>query len=120
MKANATFQLRVECADDTGLTEKYLKLKDISPKWFERLFGEKKSLPYPFSPVWFKWYFELDSPAKCIIGEAHGYSSSYEQTCNECDRFGWGFGKAFLLRSRTALEDGVNEFIDHWNAKHSR
>ena len=120
MKANTTVQQGVDSADNPAVTEKYLKLKDISPGWFERLFGEKKKLPYPLSPVWFKWYFELDSPAKCIIGEAHGYSSSYEQTCKECDQLGWNFGKSFLLRSRTRLECDVNEFVDHWNAKHLR
>jgi hypothetical protein len=106
--------------DNYLVTEKYLTLKDISPKWFKRLFGKEKSLPFPLSPIWFKWYFELDSPTKCIIGEAHGYSSSYEQSCKECDRLGWSFGNSFLLRSRPRIEHNVKEFVHHWNTKHLR
>ena len=120
MVVNTTVQREVKKANSQVETEKSLTLEDISPKWFERLFGKERRLPVPLSPVWFKWYFELDSPSKCIIGEAHGYSSSYEQTCKECDRLGWSFGKSFILRSRTRLEDDVNEFVHHWNTKHLR
>ena len=112
MIVNSAVQQEVE------LTEKSLTLKEISPKWYERIFGNEKRLPFPLSPVWIKWYFELDSPSRCVIGEAHGYSSSYEQTCKECDRLGWNFGKSFFLRSRSRLEDNVNEFVHHWNTKH--
>jgi hypothetical protein len=108
---------------DTSLQQEVdrpLTLKEISPKWFERLYGKRKRLPFPLTPVWLKWYFELDSPAKCVIGEAHGYSSSYEQTCNECDRLGWSFGKSFFLRSHARLENDVNQFVFHWNTNHSK
>ncbi|MFZ0556795.1 MAG: hypothetical protein WBL68_08185 [Nitrososphaeraceae archaeon] len=108
---------------DTSLqreVDRPLTLKEISPKWFERLYGKRERLPFPLTPVWFKWYFELDSPAKCVIGEAHGYSSSYEQTCKECDRLGWSFGKSFFLRSHARLENDVNQFVLHWNTKHSK
>lgn len=121
MRVTTTVQRQeIDKADNHSVTENYLTLKDISPKWFERLFGKEMSLPFPLSPVWFKWYFDLDSPTKCIVGEAHGYSSSYEQTCKECDRLGWSFGKSFFLRSRARLEDDVSEFIHHWNTKHLR
>ncbi len=120
MIVNTTVQREVKKAINQAEPEKSLTLKDISPQWYERLFGKERPLPVPLSPIWFKWYFELDSPSKCIIGEAHGYTSSYEQTCKECDRLGWSFGKSFILRSRTRLEDDVNEFVHHWNTKHLR
>jgi len=120
MGVNTTVTQEIDKADNRSVTEKSLTLKDISPKWFERLFGKERGFPFPLSPVWLKWYFELDSPAKCVIGEAHGYSSSYEQTCKECDRLGWRFGKSFFLRSRRRLEDDVNEFVHHWNTNHLR
>ena len=118
MRANTTVQREVDGIEKHSLAEKSLTLKDISPKWFERLFSEKKNLPFPLSPSWLKWYFELDSPSKCVIGEAHGYTSSYERTCEECNRIGWSFGKSFIFRSRTRLENDVNEFVHHWNSTH--
>jgi hypothetical protein len=120
MKVNTTVQREVDKAINHPGTDESLTLKDISPKWFERLFGKDRRLPVPLSPIWIRWYFELDSPSKCVIGEAHGYSSSYEQTCKECDRLGWSFGKSFMLRSRKRLEDDVNEFVHHWNTEHLR
>ena len=62
--------------------------------------------------------FQLDSPAKCIIGEAHGYSSKYENECNICDSIGWEFGHFFLMRSRKDFMANVEKFVAHWNEKH--
>ena len=120
MGVNTTVQRETHESEKPSVTEKTLTLKEISPKWFERLFGREKKLPFPLSPVWLKWYFELDSPARCVIGEAYGYTSSYEETCKECDRLGWRFGKSFFLRSRRRLEKDVNEFVLHWNTTHLR
>lgn len=120
MRVNTTLQREVDQTDKQPVTEKSLTLKDISPKWFERLFSKKMNLPFPLSPMWFKWYFELDSPAKCVIGEAHGYTSSYELTCKECNRLGWSFGKSFILRSRPRLENDLRDFVYHWNKTHLR
>lgn len=99
-------------------TEQAHPLQEISPKWSERLFSGR-GLPFPLSPKWVKWYFELDSPSKCVIGEAYGYSSSYENTCKVCDRLGWSFGASFLLRSSVRLAKDANEFTVHWNKKHA-
>ena len=55
--------------------QKTITLGDIAPKWAKRLEDEKK-LPFPLSFRWFKWYFELDIPRRCVVGEAHGFSSS--------------------------------------------
>ena len=92
-------------------------LNDIAPRWAKRL--EQKKLPVPLSLTWLKWYFELDSPSKCIVGEAYGYSALYEKRCKECDILGWQFGHSFLMRSRSGLQRDVKIFVEHWNEKHN-
>ena len=99
--------------------EKAITLADIAPKWAKRLEEEKK-LPFPLSIRWFKWYFELDIPSRCIVGEANGFSSSYEKECKECNSLGWQFGHSFLVHSRSELEKDVHMFLQHWNEKHVR
>jgi hypothetical protein len=96
--------------------EKLLSLIDIAPCWANRL--QQKKLPFPLSLTWLKWYFELDSPSKCIVGEAYGYSASYERDCKECDMLGWKFGHSFLIHSRLELQRDVQLFVKHWNEKH--
>ena len=64
------------CVDEEE-KQKPLNLYDIAPRWAKRL--EQNKLPFPLSLTWLKWYFELDSPSKCIVGEAHGYSALYEK-----------------------------------------
>jgi hypothetical protein len=89
-------------------------LSDIAPKWAKRL-EEEKNLPFPLSTRWFRWYFELDIPKRCIVGEANGSSSSYEKECKECNSIG---GHSFLVRSRSGFEKDVNTFLQHWSEKH--
>jgi hypothetical protein len=96
-----------------------LTLNDIAPHWAKRLEQQKK-LPFPLSLTWLKWYFELDSPSKCIVGEAYGYSALYEKRCKECNILGWQFGHSFLMHSRSRLQRDVKVFIEHWNEKHNR
>ena len=74
----------------------YLRLKDIAPVWSKLL--EKKKFPFPFSLAWLKWYFLLDSPRNCIVGEAYNHYSIYQKNCEQCDELGWKFGHAFLVR----------------------
>jgi hypothetical protein len=93
-------------------------LNDIAPRWSKRL--ERKKLPFPLSLTWLKWYFELDSPSKCIVGEAYSYSALYEKRCKECDILGWQFGHSFLMHSRSGLQRDVKVFVEHWNEKHIR
>lgn len=95
-----------------------ITLDDIAPRWAKRLKDEKK-LPFPLSIKWFKWYFELDIPRRCIVGEAYGFNSSYEKECQECNRLGWQFGHSFLVHSRSELDRDVQNFLQHWNEKHS-
>jgi len=97
--------------------QKNLTLSGIAPKWARR-FEHEKNLPFPLSFKWLKWYFELDIPSKCVVGEAHGFSSSYESSCTVCNRLGWQFGHSFLVRSRTGIENDIQSFVAHWNEKH--
>jgi hypothetical protein len=104
----------------TGLVDpqgKTISLDDVAPKWAKRL-AEEKKFPFPLSFKWFKWYFELDIPKRCVVGEAHGFSSSYEKECEECNRLGWQFGHSFIMRSRSGLDRDVRNFLQHWKDKH--
>ena len=98
--------------------QQLITLREIAPKWAER-FEQRNDLPFPLSLTWLKWYFELDHPAKCVVGEAHGNRTSYQKECIECDRLGWEFGGSFLLHSKTALQRNINAFLKHWNEKHN-
>jgi len=97
---------------------KPLVLNEIAPDWAKRLVQQK--LPFTLSFTWFKWYFELDSPSKCVVGEAYGYSSSYEGECGECSQFGWRFGDMFMTRSKVGIEDNIQMFVSHWNDEHAQ
>lgn len=98
---------------------KRLTILEIAPDWANkiRVIGHE-GFPFPLSLKWWRWYFELDSPSKCIVGEAHGYSSIYEKECKKCDRLGWEFGHSFLIRSREDFRDNIEEFVTHWNEIH--
>ena len=103
------------CVDEEE-KQKPLNLYDIAPRWAKRL--EQNKLPFPLSLTWLKWYFELDSPSKCIVGEAYGYSALYEKKCKECDKLGWQFGHSFLMHSRLSLQRDVKIFVEHWTERH--
>ena len=92
---------------------------EIAPNWAKKIMNlREEGFPFPLSFAWWKLYFALDSPSKCIVGEAYGYSSQYENDCAECDRLGWEFGHSFLMRSTKNLDDNIEEFVTHWNDKH--
>ena len=114
MKTKSTF---VDYEREQKNEKSQFTLNDIAPRWSKRL--EQKKLPFPLSLTWLQWYFELDSPSKCIVGEAYGYSASYEKECKECDILGWQFGHSFLMRSRSGLQRDVKIFVEHWNEKHN-
>ena len=94
-----------------------LTLMEIAPNWARR-FDHRNGLPFPLSLTWLKWYFELDHPSKCVVGEAHGYQSSYQKECNQCDRLGWEFGGSFILHSKSGLQRNIYDFVEHWNKEH--
>jgi hypothetical protein len=101
------------------IKSKSLTVDEIVPKWANKISAVwQMGFPFPLSLRWWSWYFSLDSPAKCIIGEAHGYSSQYENECNICDSIGWEFGHFFLMRSRKDFMANVEKFVAHWNEKH--
>lgn len=114
MKTKSTF---IDYDREQKNEKSQFTLNDIAPRWSKRL--EQKKLPFPLSLTWLQWYFELDSPSKCIVGEAYGYSASYEKECKECDILGWQFGHSFLMRSRSGLQRDVKIFVEHWNEKHN-
>jgi hypothetical protein len=97
-----------------------LTFKEISPKWAERLEQQNQQLPFPLSITWLRWYSKIRQSSKCIVGEAHGYSSIYLLNCRECRRFCMKFMYLFLLHWYSRLEKNKNLFVKHWNQKHYR
>jgi hypothetical protein len=104
-----------QISEQVQLQEYKLGIGDISPIWSSRLKGKWPTL---FSKTWFKWYFELKRTSKCVVGEAHGYSSSYIYSCKECDDIGWKFMFYYTINSRKKLELNKNRFVKHWNEAH--
>jgi hypothetical protein len=104
---------------DKGVILNSLRFSEIAPNWANKIKAlGQEGFPFPLSFKWWRWYFELDSPSKCIVGEAYGYSSEYENECKRCDRLGWEFGHSFLIRSTEDFKDNIEEFVTHWNEKH--
>jgi len=94
----------------------YFRLNSISPDWAKLL--EKRKFPFPLSFAWFKWYFALDSPKYCIVGEAYRHNPNYQHKCKRCEEIGWEFGHAFLVRSVDEMDKTVEIFECHWNKCH--
>jgi hypothetical protein len=95
-----------------------LTLEDISPIWASRL--KKENLPTFMSLNWWKWHYELQKASKCVVGEAHGYSSQYTYYCNECNKIGSKFLYYFTLNLEERLESNKQDFVKHWNEKHNQ
>lgn len=104
-----------QISEQVQLQEYELGIEDISPIWSSRLKGKWPTL---FSKTWFKWYFELKRTSKCVVGEAHGYSSFYIYSCKECDDIGWKFMFYYTINSRKKLELNKKRFVKHWNEVH--
>jgi len=99
---------------------KCLSFDEIAPNWANKISTIwQEGFPFPLSLDWWKLYFNLDHPSKCIVGEAHGYSSQYENKCSKCDRLGWDFGHSFLIRSKKDFKDNIEKFVAHWNEIHT-
>ena len=101
-----------------GIEQPGLAFKEISPNWAERL-GQQKQLPFPFSITWLRWYSEIRCSSKCIVGEAHGFTSLYLFSCKECNSFCVKFMDLFMLHSYSGLDKNKNLFVKHWNEKHT-
>ncbi|HZC21010.1 MAG TPA: hypothetical protein VE223_05150 [Nitrososphaeraceae archaeon] len=94
-----------------------LTLSDIAPNWAKRLGGQQQ-LPFPMSVTWLRWWFEIIYPPKCVVGEAHGFTRSYTDSCAECGKIGDKFSLYFTLHLRSKLEENKHRFVKHWIKEH--
>jgi hypothetical protein len=92
-----------------------LSFDTLSPKWAKRL---SQPLPTLLSLRWLRYYSEIRSASRCVVGEAHDFSSSYLKTCPECNRFSIKFMYSFLVHSKSRLEKNKLMFVRHWNERH--
>ncbi len=93
-----------------------LTLTDIAPKWANRF----KQLPVPIlSLKGLQWAFELTAAERCLVGEAHGFSASYLQTCKVCEVICSNFQTNFIMRSYENLQKNTEKFVKHRNEKHA-
>jgi hypothetical protein len=102
--------------NDIRNVEILLTLDTISPTWTRKL-EESKLFP-PLSLRRLRLYLELKDSSKCVVGEAYGFSSSYEFSCKCCSRIGWKFMFYFMIHSYSKLQRTKNEFVKHWGEKH--
>jgi hypothetical protein len=110
-------QMKKAYANESELqNQQLLSLDAISPKWATKL-EESKLLPI-LSLQRLQLYLELKDASKCIVGEAYGFSSSYESSCKRCSKIGWKFMFYFMIHSYSKLERTKKEFVKHWSEKH--
>jgi hypothetical protein len=96
--------------------QQLLTLDTISPMWARRL-EESKLLPL-LSLERLQLYLELRDASKCVVGEAHDFSSHYVSNCKLCSKISWKFMFYFMIHSYPKLERTKKEFIAHWSEKH--
>jgi hypothetical protein len=96
--------------------QELLTFDAISPMWSKKL-EESKLLPL-LSIRRLQLYIELKRTAKCVVGEAYGFSSSYVYNCKGCSKISWKFMFYFMIHSYSKLERTKNEFVTHWSKKH--
>jgi hypothetical protein len=101
---------------DNVQDKELLTLDAISPIWAKKL-EESKLLPL-LSFRRLKLYIKLKRTAKCVVGEAYGFSSSYVRNCKSCSKISWKFMFYFMIHSYSKLEDTKKEFVKHWGEKH--
>src|SRR5918912_1657998 len=96
---------------DNVQDQELLTLNAISPIWAKKL-EESKLFPLlSFSRL--KLYLELKRTAKCVVGEAYGFSSSYVSNCKSCSKISWKFMFYFMIHSYSKLEVTKKEFVKH-------
>jgi hypothetical protein len=118
MKNEILFGKHQECRQPHPIPE--LTLEDIAPQWAARLEKVQNRFPFLMSLTWLKWYRELKYTSKCVVGEAHGHSSRYVYSCDECANIGFKFMYYFLLNWHRKLEQNKQRFVKHWNEKHRK
>jgi len=104
--------------EKTKQQQETLTLSDISPTWAKRLGEQQQQLPVPMSTTWLRWWFEITSASKCVVGEAHSLTSSYTTRCRECGKIGDKFSLYFTLNLCSKLEENKQSFVNHWNKEH--
>jgi hypothetical protein len=102
-------QIKKSYVNDGMQDQESLTLYAIAPIWAKRL-EESKLLPL-LSLRRLKLYLELKRTAKCVVGEAYGFSSSYIRNCKMCSKISWKFKFYFMIHSYSKLEDTKNECI---------
>jgi hypothetical protein len=110
-------QIKKSYVNDNKIqNQELLTLDTISPIWAKRL-EESKLLPI-LSVKRLKLYLELKDRSKCVVGEAHGFSSSYVSNCKRCSKIAWKFMFYFMIHSYSKLEGTGKKFVEHWSEKH--
>ena len=70
-----------------------------------------------------KYYSEINSYERCVLGEAYGYDSSYavagsKNRCQMCGELSGNFSFQIRLLDKKKIEMTINKFTIHWNEKH--
>src|SRR5919199_2589332 len=116
MVTSSHMQIKKSYVNDDMQDQESLTLYAIAPLWAKRL-EESKLFP-PLSLRRLQLYLELKDGSKCVVGEAHGFSSSYVYSCKQCSKIGWKFMFYFMIHSYSKLEETKREFAKHWSEKH--
>ena len=117
MVTSSHMQIKKSYVNDGDIQDQEpLTLYDVSPQWAKRL-EESKLFPL-LSLRRLQLYLELKDASKCVVGEAHGFSSSYVFDCERCSKIAWKFMFYFMIHSYSKLERTKNEFVNHWGEKH--
>ena len=109
-------QIKRSYVNDDMQDQESFTLYAITPLWAKRL-EESKLFPL-LSLRRLQLYLELKDASKCVVGEAHGFSSSYISSCKRCSQIGWKFMFYFMIHSYSKLEATGKEFVKHWGEKH--
>jgi hypothetical protein len=109
-------QIKKSYVNENLEDQELLTLDTISPTWAKKL-EESKLLPI-LSLRRLRLYLELKHTSKCVVGEAHGFSSSYVSSCKRCSIIAWKFMFYFMICSYSKLEGTKKEFLKHWSEKH--
>jgi hypothetical protein len=113
---SSPMQIKKSYVCDNIDSQELLTLDAISPMWAKKL-EESKLLPL-LSFRRLKLYLALKRTAKCVVGEAYGFSSSYVSNCKSCSKISWKFMFYFMIHSYSKLEETKKEFVKHWSEKH--
>lgn len=106
MVTSSHMQIKKSYVNDDMQDQESLTLYSISPLWTKRL-EESKLLPI-LSLRRLRLYLELKDTSKCVVGEAHGFSSSFVFDCERCSKIAWKvyvlFYDSFIFKIRKNKE----------------